>query len=242
MTELTGDIFSKFDSLDYFSKNDLRKIFNGSAKFVDERVHRALKRKRILKLRNGLYITNFRYLSESEKIKLAEVIAANLYAPSYLSLEYVLQKYGILQNNHSITMVTSRNSIIYKNSIGTFEYKNMKKTLHGGFHELEFHGKKYKIATKGKALFDYFYLKTRLSRNRKKLKNYLFNESKIIWENFSEQDFKQFDKWIWKSNSSKMMKIWDLINQHFKEKKFRKWKVEFLETAQKVGNKGVKSY
>lgn len=229
MTVLIRDIFSNFDDVPCFAKYDVMLVFGrGLSKSLNQRLWRALKDDRILQLKNGFYMTNLFYFQEPDKVKLAECIASRIRFPSYLSLEYALQKYGLLIGNFPVTSVTSKTGCSYDNFLGSFVYSNVKELLYSGFEEVVFHKHKYFIATKAKALFDYLYLKPGLGRTRRDLKRRLFHELGIRWENFSREDFDVFDGFVWKSNSAKMMKILDILDEYFSGKDFRKWVGEML--------------
>lgn len=212
-----------------FTKQDLISTFKGSADALNEQIKRALKNKKILQLKKGLYITVLSYFNKPDKTKLTEFIASQIYQPSYLSLEYVLLKHHLLFKNHAVTSITTKTNRTFTNFAGTFMYSNIKKSLSFGFEEVNFHGHAYRIATKAKALFDYLYLKSDLHRrNAKLLKQQLFEELDIQWKNFSEEDFKKFDEYVWKSNSPKMIKIWEILNSHFGKKDFDRWAKNLL--------------
>ncbi len=213
------------------TKQDLRAKYTGASNTLDMRIKRALKTQKLLKLKNGLYITSTAYLHELDKIKFTEFIASRMYEPSYISLEYVLEKHGLLlpQPNRSITCMTTKTGRTFKNLLGVYTYTNIKPLLFTGFEEQTFNGHAYHIATKDKALFDYLYLNPNLARrNAKQLKHQLFNELNIQWTYFSEQDFEAFSKFVWQSDSAKMQKIWHILNAHFENKKFDEWARELL--------------
>ena len=226
MTTPIKDIFASFDKIPCFTKQDI--IFDGSRKSLDERIWRALKQYRILQLKKGFYITNFFYFHEPDKIKLQEFIASRIRHTSYLSLEYVLQKYHLLDGKYPITSISVKTNYSYQNFFGLFQYANLKKSLYNGFTEANFHAEKYHIATKAKALFDYLYLNSDLHRSLKYLKHQLMEKSGIQWDNFSQEDFNEFDQYVWKSNSKKMMRILHIISNHFEEKKFDSWAKKLL--------------
>ena len=211
-----------------FTKQDLTLSFEGSANALNDRVKRALKSKKLLQLKKGLYMTSIFYFNEPDKTKLTEFIASQLCHNSYLSLEYVLHKYHLLFETPTITSITTKTNRTFTNFSGTFQYSNMKESLYFGFEEVIFHNHLYLIATKAKALFDYLYLRSDLHRSVKYLKHQLFEELGIQWAYFSEQDFEQFDQYVWKTNSHKMMKIWQILNDHFNKKNFSKWAKELL--------------
>lgn len=223
---------AEFEKVPFFTKSDLISVFPRSLDALNDRIKRALKTCKLLQLKNGLYMTSVFYFNEPDKIKLAEFMASQIRVPSYLSLEYVLQKYRLLQatyqDTHPLTSVTLKTGCLRNSFLGTFEYKNLKKSLYEGFEQVDFHGHAYCIATKAKALFDYFYLKPRLPRNLKNLKHFIFQGSGIQWQYFSRQDFEIFDKYVWKSNSPKMMKALRVMSEYFQEKDFQKWAGELL--------------
>lgn len=168
-----------------------------------------------------------KYIQEPDKPKLTEFIASQLYRPSYISLEYVLEKHGIIAKVDGpirITSITTKNTSNLENFAGYYEYTNIKTSIYFGFEKVAFRDSTYHIATKAKALFDYIYLNAELNcRNEKHLYNQLFKDSIYRWENFSEEDFKQFDSYVWKSNSRKMMKIREVMERYFEGKKFDMW-------------------
>lgn len=182
-----------------WTKKDLALNSNETGVALKGRIHRRLKNKELLLLKRGLYMISSVYF-EADKTKLAEFISSQLY-PSYLSLEYILNKnHLLLSQNGSITAVTFKSNRVFRNFLGTFKYYNLKKSLYFGFEELNFNDNKYFVATKAKALFDYFYLNSNLTyRNQKKLRKQLFEDLGIQWANFSEEDFKQFGNCVWRS-------------------------------------------
>lgn len=193
-----------------------------------DHIQRALDRGGILHLKNGLYITASSYLNEPDKTKLTEYMASRLYAPSYISLQYVLEKHHLLFRTENdppvVTSITSKTTRAFTNFAGNFSYSHVKPSIYFGFEEATFYNQIYRVATKAKALFDYFYLSADLDcRNEKRLKHQLFEESPLQWSNFSEEDFVKFDRYVWDSNSFKMMTVRRVIGRYFEGKKFDKW-------------------
>lgn len=213
------------------TKQDIMSRFQLSYEAAHARIKRALKKGSLLLLKRGLYLNANAYLHESDGIGLIEFIASRLRSDSYISLEYALQKHQMLSSPpiQNITAITIGQTSHYKNFAGNFVYKNIKSACYFGYQEAKFHDQTYLIATKAKALFDYLYLRPEFgSRNEKFLHRQLFQESPIQWENFFEEDFKQFDEYVWQSNSFKMMRLRRVIERYFENKKFDKWSKELL--------------
>lgn len=219
-----------------FSRKDLKAELGKNIRALDGCIGRALKRSEIIQLKNGLYMASTIYLHEPDKIKIAEYIASQLCQPSYISLEYVLEIHQMLplRSLRSVTSITSKTSRTFENFSGKYSYTNIKPSVYAGFEEVAFQNSRsyrhtYHMATKAKALFDYLYLNSKFGRrNEKYLHHQLFQDSAFQWEHFSEEDLKEFDGHVWKSNSYKMMRILRAINGYFEKKKFDIWAEELL--------------
>ncbi|MCX6734045.1 MAG: hypothetical protein NTX63_04535 [Candidatus Peregrinibacteria bacterium] len=205
--------------------------FHLNSQTAHGRIRRALKNNSLLLLRKGLYVTTSSYLHESNRITLVEFIASKLRTESYISLEYVLEKFKILmpRSVRSITSITRGQTSTFENFAGHFVYKNIKPSCYFGYEEVKFRDQIYHIATKAKALFDYLYLMPEFgSRSQKFLRVQLFEKSSLQWENFSEEDFALFESCVWKSNSFKMMRLRQAIGEYFESKKFDEWRRQLL--------------
>lgn len=213
-----------------FTKKDLSLYYSLSGVGSTSRVRRALNAQKFLQLKGGIYIRNDFYVYELDKQTLHEYFASQL-CDSYLSCEYVLEIHEMLPPRaiRTLTSITTKSTRKFENFAGSFAYSNIKPSCFFGFEEMRFHEYTYRVATKAKALFDYFYLNSDLDyRHQKRLKRQLFGDLHIQWGNFSEEDFAQFDAYVWKSNSSKMMKIRRIIEEYFEKKKFDRWAKELL--------------
>lgn len=207
---MAGDIFIDFEKIPCFTKQNLRIFWKGSEFALNERIKRALKSGRLLKLKKGLYTTNIYCLKEPEKSKFKEFIALKLRFPSYLSTEYVLAKYELLTEiTFPLTSVTTKTGRTYQNFLGTYRYSNLKKELYFGFEESSFYQNKYFIATKAKAMFDFLYLK----KNIGDLKKEILEGLRINWDNFTKNDFLLFQEYVSKSRSKKMEKISKILEK-----------------------------
>lgn len=149
------------NGLSYFDKNTISQIIELSDNSLYANIKRWLKNGEIIQLKKGLYVTKEFHSRLPDKDAYAEFISNKLREPSYLSMEYVLQKYNILTEAvYAVTSVTLKGPRIYTNNLGTFVFRNIKENLFSGF-EITSRGQfEIKEASKAKALFDYLYLKT----------------------------------------------------------------------------------
>ncbi|MEK9165276.1 MAG: hypothetical protein AAB525_00235 [Patescibacteria group bacterium] len=202
---MTQKILEKFNTLPCFSKQNLKLSQDNSNYSFDKNIQNWLARGIIKQLKNGLYVSERYILAEKDITAYSEFIASKLVYPSYLSCEYVLQKYNLLTEAiYTITSVTSKTTRTIKNFLAKFSYYNLKKELITGFMEFSYKNNKYWQATKAKALFDYIYLR----------KNNFFNfslaelsELRLNTDEFSKNDLRELKKYIQLSNDVKMQKF-----------------------------------
>lgn len=87
-----------------------------------------------------------------------EEISAEIYKPSYVSLESALYRHGILsQIPYTLTCVTTRLPRRFKTSFGMIEYRQVKRQYFFGFVRKNY----YFVSEPEKALVDFLYLNRR---------------------------------------------------------------------------------
>lgn len=107
-----------FENL-YFTLNQLTLAFKDKKNALVY-VSRWLKNKKIIKIREWIYISKDKFLEISLSWKTSsflEYIATNLiYTPSYLSLEYVLYENSIITENvYNTTLITTKKTAKFEN-------------------------------------------------------------------------------------------------------------------------------
>lgn len=104
-----------------------------------------------LKIRNGLYALRTDQPQE-------EIIANRIYAPSYISFEYALNRYGIIPEIvYGITSATTRITREFVVNNKSFTYSHIKKQAYRGYKAEKLGGATVLIAEPEKALVDYLY-------------------------------------------------------------------------------------
>jgi len=128
----------------------------GNAGDIRRQVNGWLKHGYLLPLKKGLYIFGEQY----RKMPVSPLFIANfLVTPSYVSMEYALGYYGFIPEKVvSITSVTTKKTRIFKNAVGRFSYRTIKRNLFFGFTKVELNQDSFFIAQPEKALCDYLYL------------------------------------------------------------------------------------
>ena len=113
-----------------------------------------MKKQGVLKrLKKGMYIYSSPYVSD---IISKEIIANNLYGPSYISLDYALYYYGMIPESvYEVTSATVLRSKEFKTDFGVFTYKHMDNKIYPiGINILSSNSGNFMIASKEKALCD----------------------------------------------------------------------------------------
>ena len=131
-------------------------LYNEKPQNLRRQVREWVKKDYLIPLKRGLYI----FSSQWRKIQPSVLFMANfLVLPSYVSLEQALGFYEIIPEKVTvITSVTTKKTKIFKNSVGSFEYRSMKEDLFFGFKKEIDNNQEFFIALPEKALLDYFYL------------------------------------------------------------------------------------
>ena len=138
-----------------FSKDVIPAGKSGQA--VRNQLERWRKTGRVIRLKKGIFIL----ADDDRKAEPSRAYIANqLYSPSYVSLEYALNYYGLIPERViDITSVTSRKTMKLDNKIGTFVYQHVKPCAYRGFEMVKGeNGLSFFIAEPEKAVVDFFYL------------------------------------------------------------------------------------
>lgn len=131
---------------------------------VDTYISRSLKRKEIISLKKGLYVSADFYNKNKNDISYSFYLANVIRTPSYISSWTALQYYDLATEViNTITSITPKVTRSYETKAGNFTYQSMQKELFSNFSSVK--GKfDFFIASPSKALFDLLYLKTRQFR------------------------------------------------------------------------------
>ncbi len=197
------------DSLPYFAIDDLTPI-EKNKDYLKILLHRSIKRGDIIALKRGMY-TSHSFLGKVEKKNIIkeyyEFIANIVYKPSYLSLEYVLEKHGILTETvKSFTLVAKKKTFKLTNALGVFKYYHIKEKLFNGFKITKKENFLIAEASLAKALFDFLYFRKNILSTEEQIA-----ELRLNMNNFSQSDFKELGKYIKLEGSQRMETIFTYL-------------------------------
>ena len=152
-----ADFRNKFKGMPVIFSRDLSGRKAKEAQLMRNQLNRWREKGLIIKLKRGAYILN----ELDRKINPSlQFIANQLYGPSYASLEFALNLYGLIPERVSdITSVTTKKTMVIKNDLGVFIYQHIKPDAFRGFKALkEDPGTTVFIAEPEKAVVDFLYL------------------------------------------------------------------------------------
>lgn len=151
-----GEFKKRFNGIPLITEHDILRI-NESKQALRNQLNRWQKRGLLVKLKRGTYIFN----KDDRKLNLGNFIIANqLYAPSYISLESALTFYGLIpERTADTTSVTTKKTLRLRNPEGRFLYQHIKPNAFRGFRrQVESPELNYFIAEPEKAILDFLYL------------------------------------------------------------------------------------
>lgn len=148
------DFKTAFQYLPVFSGKDAAKL--GERQTMYNQLNNWRRKGLILQLRRGLYVLG---RSDQKVEPSALFLAGQLYAPSYVSLEYALGLHGLIPEMVTdITSVTTKNPAGFKTGLGGFTYQHIKREAYRGFKTAKDQaGLTYFIAEPEKAVVDFIY-------------------------------------------------------------------------------------
>jgi predicted transcriptional regulator of viral defense system len=156
-------LFELLKTQPYFNKKALYQLgeqYGLKKTTVDTCISRSLKRKEIILLKNGLYISSHFNNQHKGDISYLFLLANILRAPSYISLWTALQYYDLTTESiHIITSVTPKVTRSYTTKVGNFVYRSIQKNLFSDFSLIKINFNFF-IASPSKALFDLLYFNT----------------------------------------------------------------------------------
>ncbi len=204
LNKLSNFLIITKESLSQFEQKE--NVLNGNIKYW-------IKKGDLIRVKKGRYILRSTYEKEKNKESFLEYLANKIYQPSYLSCEYVLNKYNLLTEAvYGITSITTKKTKIFNNSFGIFTYYSLLPNFFFDYDLKKFKDTNILIAKKEKAVFDYLYL--RFFR-QKIISEKVIEELRINWENLSKSEFNKLKKYLKLVKNIKMIEVINLIEKNY---------------------------
>lgn len=164
---------------------------------VDTYISRFLKRRQLLSLKKGLYVSADAFGKNRQDASYSFYLANVLRTPSYVSSWAALQYYDLTTEAiRAVTSVTPKVTRTYQTKAGTFAYQSINEELFHGFSLVK--GTfDFFIASPSKALFDLLYFRTHQFRGTSlDTVMELIQELRIDFEEMDASEQKKFHTMI----------------------------------------------
>lgn len=181
----------KLDHLPLFGSEVIKSFYPHlkSASF-HQKMKRWLDRGELIQLKKGLYMTKEYWRAHQQDLNFSVFVANHLRYPSYVSGPYILQRHDMMTEvMYPMTSVTLKSSRTYSNALGTFVYSSISESLYHGFTTESFGLETVYVASRIKALFDFFYFKY---AKAKTFPSDLLERERIDLEKLTEREKKEF--------------------------------------------------
>ena len=192
-----------------FTLDDLASIESDKG-YLRILLSRYVKSGAVYRLKKGLYVTK-EYIDRIEKScrtgVYAEFLAGVLYEPSYLSLEYILHRHGLITESPAIiTAVARKKTAVFATSFGTYRYHTIRPLLFTGFTSKRDGDYIIFRASAAKALFDFLYLRKNNLANAEAIR-----ELRINFDVCKESDKRELARYIKLEGSARMRNIFTAL-------------------------------
>jgi len=206
-----NELKSKVKNYPLFKLEDIFKWFPDAKKTTTlNQLNFWVKKGYLEKIRREVY-----KLSDFE-VKDTFLLSSYIYSPSYISMETALNYYSIIPDiPFAVTSVALNKTKTFKTKdYGVFYYHHLKPELFFGFKSIVIEKNySYNIASPEKALFDYFYLKTKKIESSKGA----IEELRLsLPKDFNWKSFKKWEELVSKKNKSFHNLIKFLMKKHAK--------------------------
>jgi len=145
--------------------------------FPVDKIRRLVASEDIIPIKKGMYVISEKH--RTRKIS-REILANNIYGPSYISMDYALQYYSLIPESVSnISSITTKRSRAFKTSFGEFYYRQTLKKYYciGIKIEKIYENYSFLIASPEKALCDKIVFTHNLKLfSTKSIFNFLIND------------------------------------------------------------------
>ncbi|MHB8106320.1 MAG: type IV toxin-antitoxin system AbiEi family antitoxin domain-containing protein [Candidatus Cryosericum sp.] len=204
-------------TMPYVTKQNLGVLLDVSPATLDYRVRRMQKAGDLIPIRAGLYVPARAWQAAGAtpdgSQRLLEYLSGIVRLPSYISLEYVLERAGLIpESPFAITCVTQKTPRAYTTAIGTFIYRQIRRPeLSAGYIIVPYRGLEVAIAPPGKALFDTLYL--RPFRSVQDMSTYLLETGRFNWDALAPRERRRFIALVRSTNIPKMKRVLTLLQK-----------------------------
>lgn len=161
-----------------------------------EKVRSLEQKEYVIRLKRGLYVVN----PEVSRVPLSlELIANQLYAPSYVSMSSALRYYGLIPETvYTMQSMTIKHSRSFDTPVGHFDYSSInREAFHIGVTIIDKQTYTFLMASPEKALCDLIANSPKVNlRYMKDVERYLEEDIRLDMDEFLKMDASVFEQYI----------------------------------------------
>lgn len=200
------------EQLLFFTKENLR-LLEKNENTLSSNLRYWKKNGTVIQIKKGKYILKSQFDRVENKDDYMEFIANKLYEPSYISGEYVMDKFNLLTEAvYGISCVTTKKTKLFINPLGQFKYYSLTPRLFTGYEVKKFSSATIRLAKKSKALFDFLYLRFHKNAPISKI---AVEELRLNWENLSKNEFEEVKKYSKVAGNKRVIGLINLIGKMY---------------------------
>lgn len=156
------------------------------------KLNRLMKSGAVVRIKKGLYLLHEEISGEAVS---KEIIANMIYGPSYVSLEWACQYYGLIPERvRVVTSVTTKRKKAFDTPLGRYTYDHLPLSGYAvGMTRMAIGKWHAWIATKEKAVVDLLVLKRGKCSSEKELKEILFEDFRMEETDLMQLDIKKLN-------------------------------------------------
>lgn len=156
------------------------------------KLHHLLKIGALIRVKKGFYVFGEKFARRPFSL---EVLANMIYGPSYVSLEWACQYYGLIPEKVTVvTSVTTKRTKQFNTPVGSFSYNHVSLQYYPiGVTFVKYRDVQAQVATKEKALVDLLNVRRGHISSLKALKETLFEDLRITEEDMDGLDLENIE-------------------------------------------------
>ena len=211
MDTLIETTLQKMPIVDYATIKSI--LIKNRYKSINDKISYMKEKGLLYSLKKGLYVYNSPFL---KTLVSREIIANNIYGPSYISYDYALSYHALIPERvDEVSSATTKNAKRFSNKYGVFSFKHMDTKLFAlGVNIATAKQGNFMIASPEKALCDKIYTTRALSiRSKKAMLEYLIDDIRIDMDELDSFDLNIVKEYINITKSTRVKFLYKVLQE-----------------------------
>lgn len=211
MDALIENSLQKMPIVDYATIKSI--LIKNKYKRINDKISYMKQKGLLHSLKKGLFIYSSPFI---KTLVSREIIANNIYGPSYISYDYALSYHGLIPERvDEISSATTKNAKKFSNKYGVFTFKHINKKLFAlGINIATSAQGNFMIASPEKALCDKIYTSRALNiRSKKAMLEYLIDDIRVDIDELNSFDLNIIKEYIDITKSTRIKFLYKVLQE-----------------------------